>query len=167
MKYGFPPSNNILENQQTYSNFINLFNELNEKILKSIEKITSKNENLLNKLIIELKESFESLSNILREMKLYKDEYYDFFSIKRMAFYILDNKELLNQLPSIKTLMNLFYNLIQMKTKLDEENYLNEHKEFNMKLVSYEQYFYTKICKQSENYDEDTLSKITNTFIKL
>lgn len=167
MKYGSPPSNYILDNQQSYSNFINLFKELNEKILKSIEKITSKNENLLNKLIIELKESFESLSKILREIKLYEDEYYDFFSIKRMAFYILDNKELLNQLPSIKKLMNLFCNLIQMKTKLDEENYLKEHKEFNMKLVSYEQYFYTKICEQSENYDEDTLSKITNTFIKL
>ena len=153
--------------QKTYENFLNILNELKEKILKSLDGIITKDEEKLNNLIIDLKESFETVTENLREIKFYEEEYYDFFSIKRMAFYILDNKELFEQLPSIRTLINSFYKLIQKKTASNNENYLEEHKHFNSELVAYEQFFYTKICKPSENYDEKTLSKITNALIKL
>ena len=89
--------------QKTYENFLNLLNELKEKILKSLDRIITKDEEKLNNLIIDLKESFETVTENLREIKFYEEEYYDFFSIKRMAFYILDNKELFEQLPSIRT----------------------------------------------------------------
>ena len=167
MEYNQIQSNYTFDSQKTYENFINLLKELKEKILKSLDKITSKNEEILNQLIFELKESFESVAKTLKEIKFYEEEFYDFFSIERMAFYILDNKELFENLSSINTLISSFYKLIQIKAKLNDEEYLEEYKQFNLELVAFEQFFYTKICKPSENYDEDTLSKITSAFIKL
>lgn len=95
----------------------------------------------------------------------FKDEYYDFFSIKDIIFYILDNKTLLNNISLFKDLINSFYNLVLSKKDFSNEEYDLKYSEFSSQLVDVEQSFYTEIYEPSENYNEETLSEISNSLL--
>ena len=82
-----------------------------------------------------------------------------------MAFYILDNKSLLNHISMIRSLLNSFYNLVQFKKDSSNEEYEKKYEEFSSVLVDAEQYFYTEIYEPSENYNEETLSEISNSLL--
>lgn len=116
-------------------------------------------------LIENIKDSFNNTENILSNIDFFKDEYYDFSSIKDMAFYILDNKSLLYHISMIRSLLNSFYNLVQFKKDSSSEEYEKRYEEFSSKLVDVEQSFYTEIYEPGENYSEEALSEISNSLL--
>lgn len=115
-------------------------------------------------LIENIKDSFNNTENILSNIDFFKDEYYDFSSIKDMVFYILDNK-LLHNISMIRSLLNSFYNLVQFKKDSSSEEYEKRYGEFSSKLVDVEQSFYTEIYEPGENYSEEALSEISNSLL--
>lgn len=115
-------------------------------------------------LIENIKDSFNNTENILSNIDFFKDEYYDFSSIKDMVFYILDNK-LLHNISMIRSLLNSFYNLVQFKKDSSSEEYEKRYEEFSSKLVDVEQSFYTEIYEPGENYSEEALSEISNSLL--
>lgn len=112
-----------------------------------------------------IKDSFDNTENILSNLDFFKDEYYDFSSIKDMAFYILDNKSLLHHISMIRGLLNSFYDLVQFKKYSSNEEYKQKYEEFSSKLVDVEQSFYTEIYEPSGNYNEEALSEISNSLL--
>jgi hypothetical protein len=150
-----------------YDSFINAINELKEKIYSNVENIlVQNNQPALDELIENIKDSFDNIKNILSNLDFFEDEYYDFSSIKDMAFYILGNKSLLHHLSMIKGLLNSFYNLVQFKKDSSNEEYEQKYGEFSSELVDIEQSFYTEIYEPSENYNEETLSEISNSLLE-
>lgn len=115
-------------------------------------------------LIENIKDSFNNTENILSNIDFFKDEYYDFSSIKDMVFFILDNK-LLHNISMIRSLLNSFYNLVQFKKDSSSEEYEKRYGEFSSKLVDVEQSFYTEIYEPGENYSEEALSEISNSLL--
>ena len=77
----------------------------------------------------------------------------------------LDNKSLLHHIALIKSLLNSFYNLIQFKKDSSNEEYELKYEEFSSQLVDIEQSFYTEIYEPGENYNEETLSEISNSLL--
>lgn len=104
-----------------YDSFINALNELKEKIYSNVENIINGKPSL-DELIENLKASFNASEDILSHLDFFKDEYYDFSSIKDMIFYILDNKTLLNNISMFKDLINSFYNLVLSKRTFPTRN---------------------------------------------
>ena len=155
--YAYNPGN-------VYDSFINAFRELAEKIYSNVEDILN-NEPSLDELIGNLKDSFNDAENIISDLDFFKEEYYDFSSIKDMAFYILGNKSLLCHISMIINLLNSFYGLVQFKKDSSNEEYEKKYEEFSSVLVDTEQYFYTEIYEPSENYNEETLSEISNSLL--
>ena len=155
-RYAYNPRN-------VYDSFINAFRELKEKIYLNVENILiQKNNASLDMLIEDLKDTFNDAENILSNLvDFFEDEYYDFSSIKDMAFYILDNKSLLHNISIIKGLLNSFYNLIQFKKNSSNSEYELKYDDFSSKLMDVEQFFYTKIYEPSEKYNEEILSEIS------
>ena len=147
-----------------YDSFINALKELKEKIYSNVENIINDKPSL-DELIENLKDSFNASEDILSRLDFFKDEYYDFSSIKDMIFYILDNKTLLNNISMFKDLINSFYNLVQSKKDSSNNEYDLKYEEFSSQLVDVEQSFYTEIYEPSENYNEETLSKISNSLL--
>lgn len=147
-----------------YDSFINALNELKEKIYSNVENIINGKPSL-DELIENLKDSFDASEDILSHLDFFKDEYYDFSSIKDMIFYILDNKTLLNNISMFKDLINSFYNLVLSKKDFSNEEYDLKYSEFSSQLVDVEQSFYTEIYEPSENYNEETLSEISNSLL--
>ena len=140
--------------------------ELKEKIYSLVENtIIQKDEPSLDELIGNIKDSFNNTEKILSNLDFFKDEYYDFSSIKDMAFHILDNKSLLHHIALINSLLNSFYNLIQFKKDSSNEEYELKYEEFSSQLVDIEQSFYTEIYEPGENYNEETLSEISNSLL--
>ena len=134
--------------------------ELKEKIYSNVENIIfQKDEPTLNELIENIKDSFNNTENILSNLDFFKDEYYDFASIKDMAFYILDNKSLLRHISMIRSLLNSFYGLVQFKKDSSNEEYEQKYEKFSSELVDTEQSFYTEIY-------EETLSEISNSLLE-
>lgn len=125
---------------------------------------TSVDESYINELIIDLKNSFNDIGEILFEIDFLEEEYYDFSSIRDMAFYILDNN-LLKQIDLVRDLLNSFYDAALSKNKLSPEEYDDKYEKFSLELINVEQVFYTEICEPSKKYDEKTLSEITNAFL--
>lgn len=64
-----------------YDSFINALNELKEKIYSNVENIINGKPSL-DELIENLKDSFNASEDILSHLDFFKDEYYDFSSIK-------------------------------------------------------------------------------------
>lgn len=159
-------NNEYSRSKNIYDSFINAIKELKERIYSNVENIlVQKDEPSLDELIGNIKDSFNNTENILFNLDFFKDEYYDFSSIKDMAFYILDNKSLLNHISMIRSLLNSFYNLVQFKKDSSNEEYEKKYEEFSSVLVDAEQYFYTEIYEPSENYNEETLSEISNSLL--
>lgn len=159
-------NNEYSKSRNIYDSFINAIKELKEKIYSNVENIiVQKDEPSLDELIGNIKDSFNNTENILSNLDFFKDEYYDFSSIKDMAFYILDNKSLLCHISMIRNLLNSFYGLFQFKKDSSNEEYEQKYEEFSSRLVDTEQYFYTEIYRPSENYDEETLSEISNSWL--
>ena len=149
-----------------YDSFINAFRELKERIYSNIENILiQKTEPSLDEVILNLKNSFNDCEDILSGIDFLKEEYYEFSSIKDMAFYILDDKSLLPNITIIKDLLNSFYNLIQLKKEFCDEEYELKYDEFSDQLIDAEQFFFTEIYTPSENYDEDLLSELSNLLL--
>ena len=155
--YAYNPGN-------VYDSFINAFRELAEKIYSNVEDILN-NEPSLDELIGNLKDSFNDAENIISDLDFFKEEYYDFSSIKDMAFYILDNKSLLHNMSIIKGLLDSFYNLVQFKKNSSNKEYALKYDEFSSELIDVEQFFYTKIYQPSEAYNEEELSEISNSLL--
>ena len=65
----------------------------------------------------------------------------------------------------IRNLLNSFYDLVQFKKDSSNEEYEQKYEEFSFGLVDTEQYFYTEIYEPSENYNEETLSEISNSLL--
>ncbi len=150
-----------------YDSFINALNELKEKIILNVENIlVQKDETSLDELIENLKDSFNNTENILYNLDFFEEEYYDFSSIKDIAFYILDNKSLLHHISIVRNLLNSFYDLVQFKKDFSNEDYNHKYKEFSSELIDVEQLFYTKIYQPSQNYNEEALSEISNSLLK-
>ena len=147
-----------------YDSFINALKELKEKIYSNVENIIN-DKPYLDELIENLKDSFNASEDILSHLDFFKDEYYNFSSIKDMVFYILDNKTLLNNISMFKDLINSFYNLVQSKKDSSNDEYDLKYEEFSSQLVDVEQSFYTEIYEPSENYNEETLSEISNSLL--
>jgi len=159
-------NNEYSRSRNIYDSFINAIKELKEKIYSNVENIiVQKDEPSLDELIGNIKDSFNNTENILSNLSFFKDEYYDFSSIKDMVFYILDNKSLLHHISMIRSLLNSFYNLVQFKKDSSNEEYELKYEEFSSKLVDTEQFFYTEIYKPSENYNEQVLSEISNSLL--
>lgn len=124
-----------------------------------------------NNIILETKNFLENLDDILSQLLIIKDEYSDFLILKLIFNYFLDNKKLINKsnLDFLKNLFNRFFDLIDYKLKCLEDNnqlaYEKEYEEFSIFLFNQEQIFFTEICKPSENYDEEALSKINNSLL--
>lgn len=148
-----------------YDSFIEALKELKEKIYSSVENIIQNNKPSLGELIENLKESFNTTEDILSHLDFLEDEYHDFSSIKDMVFYILDDESLLGNISMFKDLLNSFYNLVQSKKDSSNEEYDITYEEFSTQLVDVEQSFYTGIYEPSENYDEETLSEISNSLL--
>ena len=157
-------SDYISQGSRIYDSFINSLEKLKEMISSKLKKILSSEEDL--ELVLDIKESFESIEEILSKDPFYEEEYYAFFSIKIMSFYLLEDKSLYHFLDMILDLINGFIGLIRFKNGNSEE-YLEKQEEFALFLSKYEQKFYTKICEPSEYYDEGTLSMITNSLLDL
>ena len=159
-------NNEYSRSKNIYDSFINAIKELKEKIYSNVENIiVQKDEPSLDELIGNIKDSFNNTENILSNLDFFKDEYYDFSSIKDMAFYILDNKSLLRHISMIRNLLNSFYDLLQFKKDSSNEEYEQKYEEFSSLLVDTEQFFYTEIYEPSENYNEETLSEISNSLL--
>ena len=149
-----------------YDSFINAIKELKEIIYSNVENIIAQdNKPSLDELIENIKDSFVNTENILSQLNFFEEEYYDFSSIKDMAFYILDNN-LLNQIPIIRSLLKSFYNLVQFKKDASDEEYKQKYEEFSSELINTEQLFYTKIYEPTENYNEEVLLEISNSLIE-
>ena len=160
------PANYISKDLNIYDSFINTLKKLKEFIYSNVNRVVNQNEQDSEQIVLEIKDSFESIENILDKLPFYDDEYYYFSSIKDMAFYILEDKSLHSHLTIISPLINLFYDLIQIK-KSDLKEYPDKQKEFTLLLSKHEQKFYTEICKPSEHYNEETLGKITNSLLNI
>lgn len=146
-----------------YDNIKNALIKLKNKIIFTIEKINS-NEPKIDELIKDLKKYCNTTLNIFKKFfEIYKEEYYQFNSIKRMLFYILDNKSLLNHISFINEILISFFNLIET----DLSKYLKKQKEFNIKLESVEEKFYTEIYKPTDSYNEKFLSDNSNSLLNL
>lgn len=159
-------NNYISKSKKVFNSFISALKELKETIYSNVEKIVH-NDPFLDKLILTLKDSFNNIDSILSKMYFLEDEYYDYSSIKDMIFYILDDKSLLSNISLFEDLIDSFYNLIQFKFDLSDEDYKVKYDDFSSKLINIEQIFYTSICKPSEKYDEKVLSEITNSLLDL
>ena len=117
-------NNEYSRSRNIYDSFINAIKELKEKIYSNVENIiVQKDEPSLDELIGNIKDSFNNTENILSNLSFFKDECYDFSSIKDMVFYILDNKSLLHHISMIRSLLNSFYNLVQFKKDSSNEEY--------------------------------------------
>lgn len=149
-----------------YDSFINAIKELKEKIYSNVENIIVQNNPPdLDRLIQNIKDSFDNTENILSNLDFFEDEFYDFSSIKDITFYILDNKSLLHHISMIRGLLNSFYDLVQFKKDSSNEAYEQKYHEFSSELVDIEQSFYAEIYEPSENYNEETLSEISNSLL--
>ncbi len=156
----------ISQGSKVYDSIIRSLQKLEEFISSAIKKIIAgkEEENIVS--VNDVKESFESIEDILREIPFYEDEYYTFFSIKLMAFYLLDDESLHHHMYMVIDLINAFMDLIQSKSDgLDEYN--AKRKEYISISLKHEQKFYTTICQPSENYDEETLAKIMSGILSL
>lgn len=159
-------NNEYSKSRNIYDSFINAIKELKEKIYSYVENIiVQKDGSSLDELIGNIKDSFNNTENILSNLDFFKEEYYDFSSIKDLAFYILDNKSLLHHISMIRTLLNSFYDLVQFKKDSSNEEYELKYEEFSSQLVETEQSFFTEIYEPSENYNEETLSEISNSLL--
>lgn len=148
-----------------YDSFINAIKELKERIYSNVENITVKNnEPSLDMIIDNIKDSFLITENILSHLNFFEDEYYDFTSIKDMAFYILDNK-LFKHISIIRSLLNSFYNLVQFKKDASDEEYKQKYEVFSSELTDTEQTFYTKIYEHTGKYNKEILSDISNSLL--
>ena len=162
------PSNYISQGHNFYNSFVNALKELKEIISSNVEKMVQNEEQRSSQLVLDIKESFVSIEDILSKSPLFEDEYYTFSSIKDMSFYILDDKSFYDYLGMILDLITNFFDLIQIKMdKTIFEEYVVKQEEFSLFLSKYEQKFYTEICEPSEYYDEKTLSEITNSLLDL
>lgn len=156
----------IDRSKKILDSFINALKEVKKTIHSNVEKIVHR-ELYLDELIINLKYSFNTTEHLLSKVDFLENEYYDYSSIKDMLFYILEDKSLLNHISLFKELLDSFYNLVLSKIELSDEDYEKKYDEFSSKLIDIEQIFYTSICKPSENYDEETLSEISNSILDL
>ena len=170
------PSNYISQGHNFYNSFVNALKELKEIISSNVKKMVQNEEQRSSQLVLDIKESFVSIEDILSKSPLFEDEYYTFSSIKDMSFYILDDKSFYDYLGMILDLITNFFDLITNininynKTFMDKtifEEYVVKQEEFSLFLSKYEQKFYTEICEPSEYYDEKTLSEITNSLLDL
>ena len=143
------------------TNVYDSFREVTEMIYSDIEKIQIQKSEPSLDLIWNLKNSFNEGVNILSHLDFLKEQYYDFSSIKDMAFYILEEKSLLPYLSIIKDLVNSFYNTIQLKKEFCDV----EYDEFSDYLIDAEQFFFTELYTPSENYDEELLCEISNLLL--
>ena len=160
------PNIHKINNSKIYETFVYVLKELKEKICNCKSNIsTYKTKKDIEKIIYELKESFEKLDELLYTLVNYKKEYLNFLQIKRMTFYILEDYNLFKHMNSIEKLFNSYYKVISSKNKLNEREYEKINKRFNKELLNFEQFFYTKVCKESENYNEETLSSIINSLV--
>lgn len=156
----------VSKSMNIYDSFINAIKELKEKIYSNVENIIVQNNGpSLDELIENIKYSFNNAENILSNLDFFEDEYYDFSSIKDMAFYILDNKSLLHHISIVKGLLNSFYNLVQFKKNSSSEEYKQKYDEFSSELIDVEQSFYTEIYEPNEKYNEEALSEISNSLL--
>ena len=156
--------------QKIYKWVSNLFGSTQEQHIT--ENISSTADASIQVELQEIKDYFEEISEMLREVMLikpeYEDEYFFYDSVKDMALYILDDVNLLHQHKDFITdIVLLFRERIRFKEELSSKDYARKVEEFDLKLMDYEQFFYTKICTPSENYDEEVLSKITNALLDL
>lgn len=144
------------------------FEKIKEVVYGAVNKIVS-NESSIDKLILEIKNNCNDMEDILENfIQIFEDEYYYFTSIKSMLFYILDNiNETIEYLQYVKELFLSFYNLIQSKSHDYFEEYELKQNEFDLELDTFEQKFYTEICKPSKHFDEVVLSGITNSLLDL
>ena len=149
-----------------YDSFINALKVLKETIYLNVEDIIVQNNEPLDGLIDNLKDSFNTAENILFNLDFFENEYYDFSSIKDMVFYILDNKPLLKNISMFEDLLNSFYNLVQSKKDSSNVEYDLKYDAFSSQLVNVEQLFYTEIYAPGENYNEETLSEISNSLLE-
>lgn len=155
-----------LKSDNIYDSFIKAIKELTERIYSNVENIiTHNNEPSSDELIETIKDSFVDTENILSQLNVFEEEYYDFSSIKDMTFYILDN-ELFNQISMIRSLLKSFYTLVQIKKDASDEEYEEKYEEFSSKLINAEQSFYTEIYEPTENYNEKVLSEMSNSLIE-
>ena len=166
-------SNNNYSDIDVYNSLINTIKCLKYKIHNYIQQfIQNTNESLLNKqsldyLISEIKELFVNLEDILSKMEIYEEEYYDFSLIKDMVFYILEDESSFGQINQINSLLATFYDSILLKSNISNEEYNKKYEKFSMELIDYAQFFYTEIAKPSKYYNEEILSKITNSLLNL
>lgn len=160
-------SDYISQGSKFYDSFVNALKKLKETISSNVKKIVvHEEEQSSTNHVLNIKESFESIEDILGKSPLYEDEYFTFSSIKDMAFYLLDDEALYVHLDMILVLISGFIDLVQIK-KANFNEYVEKQKEFDLLLSKYEQKFYTEICEPSEYYDEETLSNITNSLLNL
>lgn len=155
----------VSKSRNIYDSFINAIKELKEKIYSNVEIIVQNTGPSLDELIGNIKDSFNNTEYILSNLEFFEDEYYDFSSIKDMAFYILDDKSLLRHISIIRNLLNSFYDLVQFKKDSANDEYEQRYEEFSCELIDVEQSFYTKIYQPSENCNEEALSEISNSLL--
>lgn len=106
-------------------------------------------------------ESMNEILNILKSINGMENEFYDFFSIRIMVIYFIDDVALfLLNISFISNLFDEFFKLIHKKL-LDKEKYNEDYSNFTIFLEKQKDYFYTEIYEYDGEY-EDLIIEITN-----
>ena len=152
----------------------NLFDSLSDSLSKIKEKIQDFTESIFHNrkdfenqkddLINTVINGYLSIEDLLRQIPFFKDEYYDFTSIRFMSSYILLN-ELSDNYQLVIDMFDEFSILINSKIKMKPESYETIYDEFFFKLDEYEHRFYTEIYEKSDSFNEKVLAEISYTLL--
>lgn len=128
---------------------------------------------LINENKLKLYNSMDSLSNSLKDNKMFYEEYFDFCEIQDMIKDTLNRDYALIENSDLKFILELitdFSQLINYKIDLIENDEFNED-EFKLKYNSYltsfnnsQIYFYEHIC--NESLDDDLFTEYTNIIVE-
>ncbi len=130
---------------ETISHLKEIFNKIKEKFqkIRSEHRISN-----YEKEVKTIKSLLNNILSLLKENPLFKDEFYDFYSIKLICDYILNDLNLFSDFQSfiIKLLRN-FRKLILYKLEYEGEDYdySRIYTSFKNYLDNEEETFYTKI----------------------
>lgn len=142
-----------------YNSVKDKFTKNDEMSLEEFIDIYSEDKEFLDYLDY-IKSSLNEISNVMEQINLEYDEYYNFASIKRIITYIANNpKKYLHYSSFIEHLLKNFYDLIIKERQLD--NYKEEYEKFDNFLYEQEDYFYTEIFDSNPKYN-DVIDKVTD-----
>ncbi len=119
-----------------------------------------------------LKKRWKDFADILSQISFFKNEFHRMLSMRHMFEYIINDKNLfLNYWDFIVDISSLFFKNFDFKLQIKDdssfdEKYNKEYKEFSKEFFKKEKFFYTKIYKCSNFYDNDILGDISNLLVR-